>query len=201
MKFQVCSRTLILKKLPWVWVTCTVRQLCLTWWTQEKSRPSGNHHPGSAQDSPTLEACGSKLLWGPPLSLLWLNGALNLPPPLPSPSQALHPWLESPEGRDGHLLDPSLALGWRGSPSHLGTQASVLVSKLAGAFSLVRDATELPVRGLGAQGRAAKQGEALSLLEPTGFWMHELPGVIASLGGFCGGGQQRVVDSKHRLWC
>lgn len=56
-------------------------------------------------------------------------------------------------------------------------RANVSGPGVAGASSLVRDATE-PTRGLGAEGRAVKQGDARWLLAPVGLRM---PGTIAGL--------------------
>lgn len=182
MKLQDCSRIFILQKLPWFWVPCTVRWL----WLTRELRTAG--HRGAAIQTqltcfPAPGACGGRAAPGTPsvspLDTLSSDFAPSSALPLRLHSASL---VGSPEGRDGHPLDLSLASGWRHpspllqdgdtpSPRTLD-RANVPVPELAGASPLVRDATE-PTRGLRAKGRAVKQGNALSLLDPMGFWLQD----------------------------
>lgn len=75
-------------------------------------------------------------------------------------------------------------------PLTWGHGPGCLIPKSTGASSLVRAAVELPARGVGAEGRAARQRISLLLLESYGFlgmrtaWCKTSPGE---------NGQYRVV--------
>lgn len=157
-----------------------MRWLWSTWWTQDNSGASGNHHPWlSSAGQPHVGLLVARLLCAapgspsvPPLDMLSCCFALSS---LPPSGFALHLPLEA-------LRMGELSLQTRHKPVSL-------IPKLSGASPLIRAAAEPPMRGLEAEGRAAKQGGSFSLLDPMGFWVRGLPGMPARPEGLCSGTQ------------